>query len=306
LTLRELPWHWVNGRARTQTITPIETTWLELLNSPHAETEIQRFLGDHPQFFLVRSPATHFVLQEIRLGGDFTIDFVVPTDEASVGVTYELIEIERPDTPPFTRDGTPSRRLSHAIQQTVDWKTWLMAHPAELRHIFPAPAQIGPGYESSFEFTVVIGTRQNSAGHLARRNALAKATGVAIRSFDSLTDQLRRGWHQTPGPLTQSAEANSVPFDVAAVLKNPFFRALGDAEWRALRQKLAHHRHLVASNAALFAESRVFNQEALGRFQAYCDAEPREDLEAELSMARELYAAAIAPIEPPPDSEPVE
>jgi hypothetical protein len=234
-----------------------------------------------------------FVLKELRLGSDFTIDFVVPTDLASVGVGYELIEFERPDAAPFTVHGNPSARLSHAIQQIVDWKIWLSNHPDEIRQLFPAPAQYGPGYEHAFTYTIVIGTRENSRGHLQRRNALAKTTGINIRTFDSVLDQIRRAAPFGPGPLVYSAEGTDIPYELASQLRNPFYRALGDAEWRILRGKLRHHRHLVEVNAQLFAEARSLNESTMARFRDFCATQGAEEVEAALVRSRELYEEAL-------------
>ncbi len=292
----DLPWHWAWSRAYSETLRVIEGLWASLLRRDGVtEPELLTFLGTHAHFFFSKSPTTHFVLNELRLGGDFTIDFVVPTDQASLGIEYELIEVERPDTAPFNESGYPSARLSRAVQQIVDWKSWLADHTDELRRLFPAPAQLGPGYEHSFKYSIVIGTRSNTKGHLQRRNALAKTNGITIRTFDSLSDQIRKSAPYSAGKLTPSTEATTVPYEIATRLKNPFYQALGDAEWRAIRRTLRYHPHLVPVNAALFADTRRFNEDILQRFRDFCLREPPEELEAARQRSRELYAEALAP-----------
>ncbi len=283
-----LPWDWAFSRARDVCLDPIEEAWRSLLDAGAPETTLTEFVARHAGFFLGPQPETHFVLRELRLGADYSIDFVVPTDNASVGVSYELIECERPDTPAFNSKGDPSQRLTHAISQILDWKMWLNGNTAEMRNLFPAPAQVGPGYEIAFTYTIVIGRRSEGDRHVAKRNALAEMHGITIRSFDWLTDRLRTAKGAPPGPLTPCTEANGVAYEHAYVLKNPFYVALGDAEWRTLRGALRHHPHLVATNAPVFAASRRFNREALGALEAYCASFPVE-AEAAAREDQRLY-----------------
>lgn len=301
-SLDDLPWHWAFGIGRAEVVARIEADWLALFAQPNTkETEFLRFLGEHPYFFLAKTQNTQFVLKELRLGADFTIDFVVPTDASSCGVEYELVEVERPDTPPFTEAGDPSARLTHAMQQVVDWKTWLEDHRQEFRELFPAPAQYGPGYEHTFSYSIIIGTRHNTRRQLRRRNALAKASGITIRTFDSLTEQLRKSMPRPPGLLVQSEEARRIPYEVACRLKNPFYRALGDAEWRALRRKIHYVPHFVECNAEELAEARTMNEGALSRFKAFCASQPPEALKKERFVSRQLYVEAVTkryPLEP--------
>lgn len=287
-----LPWNWLFGRARNSCLGPVQREWEDLLRNFSRETDLTRFVSRYAGlFFCARE--THFVLSELRLGADHAIDLVVPTDQASLGVEYCLIELERPDTPALNPKGHPTARLSHALGQISDWQNWIKQNSDTARRLFPAPAQMDPTLDVAFTYVIVIGRRTDAPHFRSSRNNIAKMTGVAIRTFDWLDDLLRSAASRPSGPLTPSAEAIAVPFDIAESLKNPFFSALSDAAWRDLLLRLRTHPHLVPANAEIFAQTRSYAEESLARFREYC-AEFPEERDSAVEQERQLYSEIIA------------
>lgn len=196
-----------------------------------SEHRIHQFLSKHAHIFFRDEIGFATVISKLRFGADHVSDFVVVYDNWSDGVRYKLIEIERPDTPPFTKDGVATARLSKAIQQVLSWKTWLNEHITESKRLFPSFFHY-TGVQPVFEFEIVIGRRENTKHAMEHRRALSKALGVELRSFDSL-----KSCASAAHPHDFSSVGDEVHnFDAAArnELACPFFFALNDPEWREL------------------------------------------------------------------------
>src|SRR2546426_2983381 len=107
----------------------IESDWMSLLNNDRLEEEAYHsFLARHSGFFFCDATRRPLAISKLALGTDFSTDFVVPHDHASVGWSYTLIELESPHSSPFTRSGHPSARLVQALQQVVNWRSWIAQH----------------------------------------------------------------------------------------------------------------------------------------------------------------------------------
>src|SRR5450759_1300552 len=111
--------HWeILNENNNPIVHSVRVGWDTLLRDrTHKERHYQQFIAEHAGFFV--SPLWHstLFLSKIRLGSEYEIDFVIPHDRASLGFTYELIEIESPHSVPYTKHGDPSARLTHAVQQ---------------------------------------------------------------------------------------------------------------------------------------------------------------------------------------------
>ena len=120
--------------------------------------------------------------------------------------------------------------------------------------IFPS-GQLNSEGQSFFAYTVIIGRRTNSEIHLNRRNQLQTELGVEIRSFDYLTDRLRRrifvNEHVAVSPECKrltSLELNQ--------LVNPFNEAIPDARWRKMvKDPRFQPVHMVCLNAKLLNDA---------------------------------------------------
>jgi hypothetical protein len=103
-----------NAQARKQKVRLLADL-TNLLNGP--EEPLHQFIRECPQ---IVSPTYARAWSKLRLGGRVT-DFVV---RESTG-DYVLVELENPSLPLFRKDGQPSSELTHAVDQTTDWKRFL-------------------------------------------------------------------------------------------------------------------------------------------------------------------------------------
>lgn len=198
------------------------------------EQALHRFLEAHAHLFFRNTWNFGTVVSKLRFGADFVSDFVVVYDQRSEGIHYVLVEIERADSAPFTKEGHASARLSRAIQQVLSWKTWLTEHPAESAKLFPSLLRRVD--RPVFRYEIVIGTRANTDDWVERRNMLAESLGISIRSFDSFSDRLKQ-----PSRFRDMSdihdEAQVFSDEQRNRLACPFFPALSDGQWRELLGK---------------------------------------------------------------------
>ena len=246
--------------AKTVTILrSIERKWQALIEAPTVkESHIHKFLSDHSGLFFGQDV---FVISKAELGSDFQADFVVASDEASYGIDYKFVEIETPQCGIYTRRGDPSARLTHAIQQVLNWKAWLTRHRGHVRKFFPSQ-YYGWDEFTNLSFCIVIGRRSSQASTMAKRNAFARQMGVSIRSFDYLTEMLRLRsdflWNLTPH------EEGSRPGRMALnQLANPFARAYSWQAWKqVVGERHLENAHFVAHNAERLLAHRTYSKES--------------------------------------------
>lgn len=225
-------WSKLDNEARP-VLKDILNRWERLIHRENVrEQQVHCFLQTHAHLFFRKTYDFCTVISKLRFGADFVSDFVSVHDHRSNGVHYHLIELERPDVPPFTKEGIASSKLSRAIQQLLSWKTWLNEHPAEAGKLFPSASRLFGG-RTSFSYEIIIGTRANSAAWLERRNVLADSLTIEIRSFDSLSDEIK-----TPRSFDDYAgygdEERNRSLDERNKLVCPFLKALSDTQWREI------------------------------------------------------------------------
>lgn len=157
----------------------IITAFEELIISEPAEEECQRFLRDNP---VLLSPIAHAVIPKVRLGSDFTTDFVIQLDKRS----YILVELERPSHRLFTRDGNPTSELTHAQRQVEDWRQWVAENLHYARHSMPDILEP--------ECWVIIGRHssldETTIRSLSRKNE--ELHRIRIKTYDDLLDTAKR------------------------------------------------------------------------------------------------------------------
>lgn len=229
------------------------------------EHRLHQFLHKHAHIFFRDEIGFATVVSKLRFGADHISDFVIVYDNWSNGVRYKLVEIERPDTPPFTKEGIASARLSRAIQQVLSWKTWLAEHRTEARQLFPSFFHSTEA-EPVFEFEIIIGTRENTKHTWQARCVLSKSLGIEIRSFDSLKSRA-----EVVHPHDFSSVGDEVHhFDAAArnQLACPFLFALNDPEWRELTKKYHASTHFMYWAGKGLLQLRHENEFA-GKFRRY-------------------------------------
>ena len=256
-----LPWSVLCSEGRA-ILKSVKRRWCSLLSDASVtESDLHRFLADHAGFFFGQELV---VISRADLGSDYQVDLVIASDGESYGIDYTFVEIESPHTSPYTRSGDPSARLTHAIQQVLNWKTWLQRHRGHVRRFFPSEYFGWEGF-TNLSFSIVIGRRTSPHRATARRNVLAREIGIKIHSFDYLTERLRKGFSSLWGlsPLTEGGRPGLVARNHLA---NPFARAYS---WRAWKEVVGEprfeHGHFVAMNADRLLAHRTYSRE-LERF----------------------------------------
>jgi hypothetical protein len=159
-----------------------------------AETEapIQDFLEAHPGLLVQHLlGSARFVLPRKRLGAEFIPDFVVG-GHLSDGYQWQLIELESPCLPFFTKKGDPTAALSHAIRQITDWRAWLQRNQ---NYAARARAESGLGLadiRSDVPGLILMGRRTLLAEATnERRRQMAADLNVAIHTYDYLLEGAR-------------------------------------------------------------------------------------------------------------------
>src|SRR5262245_355668 len=100
--------------------------YLNLINRIDvSEEDVHQFLVRYPAFLPLLFPYENTVFSKLPLGNQHVVDFAFAR-ENTPGVTWHLIEIEKPQDRLFTKSGNPSAALSHGLRQILDWKTWFL------------------------------------------------------------------------------------------------------------------------------------------------------------------------------------
>lgn len=232
--------------------------WRNLLQLNLREEEYHSYLAEHAGFFFGNVFNGRVVISKLRLSPEFTTDFVVVRDQYSLGMSFELIEIELPHRAPLTKSGDFSARLSHAVGQIQNWRKWIKENPALARKLFPS---LGTRFYRSpnFTFTVIIGNRANTNDWLEKRNDYANQLRINIRSFDHLSDVLSNVvfLNETSFCSNEEEQLSKVQRNQLA---NPFYKAYTDQEWREIVRQMEHTSHFVAMNADVLISNRQYNK----------------------------------------------
>lgn len=105
-----------------------------LLDLDPSEEQVQVFLSEHPVMLF---PTALSVRPKVKLGSDWVTDFVIRRSESD----YELVEIESPSHPLYTKQPNPSKQLTHAVKQVQDWRQWISEFPDYARRDLPGMAR---------------------------------------------------------------------------------------------------------------------------------------------------------------------
>ena len=257
-----LKWSELAGSKR-EIVNECADAWNSLLDADNAcERDYHAFIDSHAGLFFGHPAETFFVMSEIELGSDFRVDLVVPRDRKSEGTAYELIELEIPSLKPYSDSGDPYARFVHAVQQTLDWKTWLADHRDCFDELFPSSSFTASN--ARIQFTVIAGRRTDDIVLQRKRNEFARSVGVKIRSFDYLTELLQARLF-LDFPAVKSAQFEELDKSVLNELANPFFHSWKSKAWRQLSKQIQGP-HAVAKSANAIIQNRVYNQGLLKKF----------------------------------------
>lgn len=243
--------------------------WQELLDSQSSEAEYHSFIKRHANLFLSNSLESFFSISKLKLGTSLELDFAVPHEGYSMGLQWELVEIEKPQDAPYNKDGTPSAALTRATQQIRDWKDWLQNSRHETQKLFSV-WQVRTQKQPNFKFKIIIGTRENSEKWIDKRNQYAEENNEEIRSFDHLTDRLKLK------PFFEKVMLLNAMWDkenpaLCSKLANPFAQSFTDSEWKALlREPNLSGAHFTSKAAEIITSRWSVNEDLLLKFSDFC------------------------------------
>jgi hypothetical protein len=209
-------------------ITRLCRDWEGLIDENKNERFYQNFLAEHAGFFLSDWNA-NLVISKLKMGSELECDFVVVKDGHSAGTIYEFIEIEKPGSKLFTKDGIPSKDFNTSLQQIRDWRRWLIENKGYFKKFLPS-LNTRVLNDSQIKFKIIIGRRSERI-NLEKRNQIANENNIEIRSFDSLSDKLRGSlihgelWHQ---------RKDKESFSLINKISSPFLKAITDSSWKKL------------------------------------------------------------------------
>lgn len=151
----------------------------ELLDGSSPESDFQSFLEEHP-ILLDQTYKTVIPKQQIGMGKEYETDFAV----RGVGDRYTFVEIERPTTPIFRKDGDFRADFNHACEQIEEWLTWLR------NNLVTAQSKL-PGLREP-KGLLVIGLRSefdsSQLTKLEARNMVVRGS-YEILTFDDLLER---------------------------------------------------------------------------------------------------------------------
>lgn len=202
--------------------------WEKLIDENKNERYYHNFLSEHAGFFF-SDWNSNLAISKLKMGSELECDFVVVKDGYSEGTMYEFIEIEKPGSRLFTKDGIPSKDFNTSMQQIRNWRRWLIENKSYFKKFLPT-VNTKILSDTKVAFKIIIG-RRNEGMNLEKRNQIADENNIQIRSFDSLTDKLKSNvirhelWNQRD-------DKNYIT--LINRMSSPFLKAITDSAWKEL------------------------------------------------------------------------
>lgn len=154
--------------------------YLKLIeDSPNCEPSFQAFFEANPQLL---DPMAVEVWPEPNLFGSRKPDFVVKRSDGS----YLVIEIECPKKMLVTKAGNLSAAASHAENQAMDYRSYMMQHISSVRETFPTFSDPDCLVIVGLESSLTDGQKSALFRHNAHRHRLD------VVGFDWILDRARR------------------------------------------------------------------------------------------------------------------
>ncbi|WP_336964123.1 Shedu anti-phage system protein SduA domain-containing protein [Chryseobacterium contaminans] len=199
--------------------------WENLLSKKLLENNYQTYLTENAGIFLSDDDC-HLVISKLKLGSELETDFITLSDGFSNGNIFEFIEIKQPSAKLFTDKGLMTAEFNRATQQIRDWKRWLMDNRNWMGKYLPT-VNTRISNPTHFKFKIIIGRRLSNHYEVEKRNQIAEEIGAEIRSFDYLTDKIKRREFYPIAWLR-----DGTPGHYEKELANPFYKAFTDSEWK--------------------------------------------------------------------------
>lgn len=169
----------------------IRQKYLRVIRRPGVTEEtVHGFLAQYPALLPVLWPYDNLVFSKLPLGSQYVVDFAFARENTG-GVTWHLLEIERPGDSIFSRAGDPAARLVHGMRQLADWTAWFRDNRDYVRRHFPFGSKMAELGLTDPECILIIGRRAAVADRdRARYDQLSRGAHVRVITFDRLSDNL--------------------------------------------------------------------------------------------------------------------
>ena len=114
-----------------------------------------------------------------------------------MGVWWTLVELERADVPLFTKAANPSRHLTHALRQVLNWQAWVCDYQEyarkQLMHLLddhPLQWKWPGSFRRPCNGLIVIGRRSGLTADTNRLRAqmCTQNPSLEIITYDRLLD----------------------------------------------------------------------------------------------------------------------
>ncbi|GAH81964.1 unnamed protein product [marine sediment metagenome] len=164
------------------------TALKKLLRATEKEHDLQEFLQNNPIHLIQHLGGGHgrWVIPKQHLGAEHVTYFLIG-ERHSVGFEWQAVELENPNAPMFTKQGDPSKQLTHAIRQILDWRAWLQRNQ---NYASRSKIKCGLGLTdivSTIPGLILIGRRKEIAPITnERRRQIVHDLNINIHSYDFL------------------------------------------------------------------------------------------------------------------------
>ena len=168
------------------------------LSAGWKETQVQAYLKPRPHLFdgLYRDGHGTFVFSELKFGTKYVADWVVGSGTSS-GLSWELIELECPQSVPFIGSGHYSEATRKGVRQINDWRNWIKRNIDNVQRPLSRQGLGLDGLDDSAHGLVVVGRRDlySDREAVGRYNEIRRVekttTRIDIISYDTLIERMK-------------------------------------------------------------------------------------------------------------------
>lgn len=200
------------------TLLDLENEFKDLLNKELDESAYQNFLEQNTSFIPVKPYELNhginfdLIISKMRIGDSYISDFFY-LSKSSDTWNVVFIEIEKPSSKLFNKDGSIAQDLNKGISQINDWRCFFEKDSNKNAFldnaIIKALRSINPSILDNpcvFKYILVIGRREEIYRNHIYKTKLRQLedSDFSIISFDSLSENIERKWTYYLGKIKDS------------------------------------------------------------------------------------------------------
>jgi len=160
-----------------------------IVNAAQDERSIQKWCEQNPVGLLsfLGGVGRGWVFGRPKLGAEFVPDFMLCSLDSG-GYHWHLIELENPRYSALTQQAAQNAKLTHAVQQILDWRIWLR------RNVQYAQSELGyRDLDAEFESSVVIGRRKEMSRTEKSRYRELSRDRITVMTYDRFIERVASG-----------------------------------------------------------------------------------------------------------------